>query len=82
MKQLTGLQKAVAGFLALCTLFSLYLEFFFHEESHGATAVHHFWEGIPMFWILFGAVGCGLIIIFAKKILGPIIYKKEDYYNE
>lgn len=80
MKQMTGLQKAVAAFLALCTLFSLYLEFFFHEESHGATK--HFWAGVPMFWILFGAIGCFIITFFAKKILGPIIYKKEDYYNE
>lgn len=48
------------------------------SEEHGS----NFWTKIPMFWILFGGVGCFVIIIFAKKLLGLIVYKKEDYYNE
>lgn len=48
------------------------------QGSHGA----HWWASVPFFWIWFGAVGCAVLILFGKKILGPVIYKKEDYYNE
>jgi len=51
-----------------------------HGEAQGHTS--HWWSGIPLFWIWFGIIGCGVLILFAKKILGPVIYKKEDYYNE
>lgn len=47
--------------------------------SHGGA---HWWASVPFFWIWFGAVGCAVLILFGKKILGPVIYKKEDYYNE
>jgi len=77
MKEMSKLQWGVVAFLVLATLFSLYLEFFGHHEES-----HHWWSGIPMFWILFGGIGCAVITVFAKKILGPIIFKKEDYYNE
>lgn len=54
------------------------------EAGHGETQGHasHWWSGIPLFWIWFGIIGCGVLILFAKKILGPLVYKKEDYYNE
>jgi len=48
------------------------------QGSHGA----HWWASVPFFWIWFGAVGCAVLILFGKKVLGPVIYKKEDYYNE
>ncbi len=51
-----------------------------HGEAQGHTS--HWWSGIPLFWIWFGIIGCGVLILFAKKILGPFVYKKEDYYNE
>ena len=51
-----------------------------HGEAQGHTS--HWWSGIPLFWIWFGIIGCGVLILFAKKILGPLVYKKEDYYNE
>lgn len=48
-----------------------------HEPAHS-----HWWDTIPVFWILFGFIGCIALIVFAKIILAPIIYKKEDYYND
>lgn len=62
--------------LALLTIASIVAEFTGHHEST------HFWAAIPMFWIWFGALGCAVLILFGKKLLGPIVYKKEDYYKE
>ena len=42
----------------------------------------HWKSGIPFFWIGFGFFGCIALIVFAKNLLAPVIYKKEDYYNE
>ena len=63
--------------LMLVVLGSLIIEFLLPHESH-----HVFWfTGIPIFWIFFGFTGCTLMILFAKKILALIVYKKEDYYE-
>lgn len=48
-----------------------------HEPAHS-----NFWDTFPVFWAVFGLLGCILLVIIAKYILAPIIYKKEDYYNE
>ncbi len=66
--------------LAVLTAASIIAEFV-GSGSHGE-AVKHSWSGIPLFWILFGAAGCAALIAFAKFVLAPVIYKKEDYYNE
>lgn len=79
IKQMKKWQWAFVGFLAIATVASIILEFM---GPHEAEAGHHWWSGIPLFWILFGAVGCAAITIFAKLILGPIIFKKEDYYHD
>jgi uncharacterized membrane protein YeaQ/YmgE (transglycosylase-associated protein family) len=43
--------------------------------------VHFFWEKLPIFNIIFGFIGC-IIIIFVSKFLGHLfIQKKEDYYD-
>ncbi len=68
--------------LALLTLASIVAPLIGHHgEGHG-----HWWEGVPVlnlvFWAIFGFVGCAALIVFAKLILAPIIYKKEDYYND
>jgi hypothetical protein len=54
------------------------------EDAHHEADAHHggHWWSFKTFWIWFGAIGTFVITIFAKKILGPIIYKKEDFYNE
>jgi Mn2+/Fe2+ NRAMP family transporter len=69
-------QWVFAAFLALLTIASIIAEFADHH------AANHFWSGIPLFWILFGSIGCVLLIVFAKMALAPFLYKKEDYYNE
>jgi len=65
--------------LALLTIVSIIVEFTMHQtEAHG----HHWWSSVPLFWIWFGFIGCVLLIVFAKFLLAPFIYKKEDYYND
>lgn len=76
MKQMKKWQWVFVAFLVVMTIASIVAEFASHHESH------HWWSSIPLFWIWFGALGCAVLILFAKKILGLFIYKKEDYYNE
>lgn len=64
--------------LGLLTVASVVAGFLDHGHGHGGD---HIWSN-PFFWIVFGAAGCAVLIVFAKMVLGPIIYKKEDYYNE
>ena len=43
--------------------------------------VHFFWEKLPIFNVLFGFVGC-IVIIVGSKVLGRLfIQKDEDYYE-
>ena len=76
MKKLSKGQWVFVAFLAILTIWSIFAEFSGHHEGH------NWWSGIPLFWIWFGLVGCLLLIVFAKNLLAPFIYKKEDYYNE
>jgi Mn2+/Fe2+ NRAMP family transporter len=76
MKKLSKGQWVFVAFLAIATLWSIIAELTGHHEGH------HWWSGIPLFWIWFGLGGCLLLIVFAKNLLAPFIYKKEDYYNE
>jgi uncharacterized membrane protein len=71
-------QWVFVGFLALVTAASLAVQFFVREHHE----THYFWSGIPLFWIFFGIIGAWILIIFAKKIVGALVLKKEDYYHE
>ena len=63
--------------LLLLTILSLMAEFTMtHDPKH-----HHWWSSIPLFWIIFGFVGC-TVIVFVAKTLGKLwLSKKEDYYD-
>jgi len=64
--------------LALLTIASIAASIFSHHDPHHS----HFWDTFPVFWVVFGFVGCVLLIVIAKNILAPFIYKKEDYYHD
>jgi hypothetical protein len=64
--------------LALLTIASILAGLSMHHEPGHS----HWWNTFPIFWILFGFIGCVALIVFAKILLAPIIYKKEDYYND
>ena len=57
-------------------IFFLVLSFFTPTDE-----VHFFWEKLPIFNVLFGFVGC-IVIIVGSKVLGRLfIQKDEDYYG-
>jgi uncharacterized membrane protein len=42
---------------------------------------HGWWDSVPLFWSLFGFVGC-VVIIYVSKWLGTVLLqKKEEYYD-
>lgn len=43
---------------------------------------HFGYDRLPLFWPVFG-LGVGLAMVFAmKKIIQPLIVRKEDYYDD
>lgn len=57
-------------------LIATVVEFLFAHPHY-----HNLWDIIPGFDVLFGLVGCGVLIIVAKKIVAPLIQRSEDYYE-
>ena len=61
-----------------------------HESRATAgPAPYGFWavlfevaETIPVFWTIFGFLGCVLLVIVSKAIVGPVVSKHEDFYDE
>lgn len=64
--------------LGVLTIISIVVELtIVSGGEHGA----HWWSVIPLFYILFGFIGC-IVIVFFSKTLGKIfLQKKEDYYD-
>ncbi|MEK7270185.1 MAG: hypothetical protein AAB215_04490 [Planctomycetota bacterium] len=48
------------------------------DKAHAHTEA----EKTPLFWPLFGFVGCALIIILSKAFGHAGIMKREDFYDE
>ncbi|MDQ8202060.1 hypothetical protein [Pelagicoccus sp. SDUM812003] len=62
--------------LGLVTLASLVLQYFGPPHPHP-----HAWDSIPLFYCMFGFVGCVLIIVVSKFLGKAWLQKKEDYYK-
>jgi len=43
---------------------------------------HHWWDTIPLFWSLFGFVGCGLLIYGAVGLGKLFIQQPENFYDD
>lgn len=64
--------------LALVALISLVVELTMQPDaSH-----HHWWNGIPAFWMFFGFLGCLVLIFFAKALGSGFLNRKEDYTHD
>jgi hypothetical protein len=50
----------------------------FVNKEHAHTTPEHF----PLFWAVFGFVGCAIIIILSKSFGHAGIMTREDYYDE
>ena len=65
------------GVLAIATTVSLWGGFAMpHDPAHGA-----WWNRVPVFFALFGFLGCVLIIFFAKSLGKLFLRKGDDYYD-
>ncbi len=54
-----------------------------HGEAHGFWAkAYHIAETVPVFWTLFGFLGCILIVVVSKSYGHFGVSVKEDYYSE
>lgn len=62
--------------LGLITLATLLLDFFGQPNPHP-----HLWDKIPLFYAMYGFVGCAVIILLAKALGKAILQKSEDYYD-
>ena len=49
---------------------------FVHPEH-----VEYFWEAVPGYDVIFGFLGCILIILFSKKLISLWVSRDEDYYG-
>jgi len=62
--------------LVLLAALSLFAEFAMPHDAE------HWWSVVPGFFMLFGFVGC-LVIIFFSKALGKLFLQQdEDYYDD
>ncbi len=48
---------------------------------HDAEHAEHWWGAIPLFYVLFGFLGCVVIIFFSKWLGKLLLQRKEDYYG-
>jgi hypothetical protein len=62
--------------LSILTIGSLILSYATPGPSHP-----HAWDGIPLFFAVFGFLGCLLIIFLSKAIGKFFLQKEEDYYD-
>jgi hypothetical protein len=63
--------------LAVATAASLWGGFAMpHDPAHGT-----WWDRIPVFFALFGFIGCVGIIFFAKFLGKLFLRKRDDYYD-
>lgn len=71
------MNKLLWALFAIATILSLWGGFATpHDPAHDA-----WWNRIPVFFALFGFVGC-IVIIFFAKILGKLFLRKGDEYYD
>lgn len=70
-------KKKLYAVIAVVAVASAVIEAMF-AHPHG----HELWHTIPGFDIIVAFVGGWALILFAKKILAPLIQRDEDYYDK
>ena len=64
--------------VALVAIPSALLEWHSTHESHGS----YWWTGSPGFDLLYGFIGCVVIVLFSKVIGSVWLQRSEDYYQD
>ncbi len=68
-----GRQTAIGAIVGIVTLA---LPLVFHVE-------HHFpWDDIPGFYAIYGAVGCGALVVVSKWVGRVLLVKPPDWWGE
>ena len=70
-------KKRIYIIIAVVVAISVVLEVLF-AHPHG----HEIWHTMPGFDVVIAFVGGWILILFAKKILAPLIQRDEDYYDK
>ncbi len=63
--------------LVIPTVVTIGLQLFGPEHPHP-----HAWDVIPGFYVIYGFVGCVLIIVVSKALGKGALQKREDYYDD
>ncbi len=74
MKSLT--KKKIYIIIAVVMVVSVVVEILF-AHPHG----HYIWHTIPGADIVIGFVGGWILILFAKRVLAPLLQRDENYYD-
>ena len=70
-------KKRIYIIIAVVVAISIALEAFF-AHPHG----HEIWHTVPGFDVVIAFVGGWILILFAKKVLAPLLQKDEHYYDK
>jgi uncharacterized ion transporter superfamily protein YfcC len=72
-KNIGTLKKALIVYLVVLVVFDILI----HLGVHG----HYYVDNIPAFWMIFGIIGCLVLIKVAKGIAHAFLSKDEDFYG-
>lgn len=64
--------------LSVLTIISIVVEL---TMVWGTEHVTHWWNVVPLFYIILGFIGCVVIVFFSKALGKMFLQKKEDYYD-
>jgi hypothetical protein len=69
-----NISKMLKVFYVICVLLVV-ADFIVHRH------IYHSWENIPVFYAIYGFVGCS-ILVFIAKWMRTFLMRSEDYYDE
>jgi hypothetical protein len=67
------LRNVLIAYLIVLVVFDILI----HLGKHG----HYYVDNIPAFWMIFGIIGCFVLIKVAKGIAHAFLSKDEDFYG-
>ena len=69
-----NIKKMLKVFYVICGLLVL-VDFLVHRH------IYHDWENIPVFYAIYGFIGCVVLVIIAAE-MRKFLMRGEDYYDE
>lgn len=72
------MKRAWLGVAALIGLITLVLEIIYRHAAHP----HYMWHATPLFDLIFGFIGCAIIVLASKWIGHAWLQRDETYYGD